>query len=291
MDFALSPEQEMIVTTVRDFVETEIYPHEDLVERSGEVGPPPRRPRAGDQAQGHRHGVLCLQLPRGGRWRRVGATRLHRWWNGSLGAVPWRSRISSGGRRTSSWPARATRRSVIFSLPSAGRRMDALAMTEPQAGSDVRGMACTAVRDGGDSGPSNGTKHLHLGREPCRFRYRLSWQPAWTTRHGARRSASPVSSWIAGIPVSPSATAMPRSATGDTRTASSNSTDCRLPDAQVLGEVDGGFERDEHMALRHTPDGCRQFRGPGAAVLRSRRRGPRRRSASSSASPSRSFRA
>jgi acyl-CoA dehydrogenase len=37
MDFALSAEQEMIVTTVRDFVETEIYPHEDEVERTGEV--------------------------------------------------------------------------------------------------------------------------------------------------------------------------------------------------------------------------------------------------------------
>ena len=37
MDFGLSEEQEMIVQTVRSFVENEIYPHEDLVERSGEV--------------------------------------------------------------------------------------------------------------------------------------------------------------------------------------------------------------------------------------------------------------
>ena len=37
MHFALTDEQEMIVTTVRDFVEKEIYPHEDLVERTGEV--------------------------------------------------------------------------------------------------------------------------------------------------------------------------------------------------------------------------------------------------------------
>ena len=28
--------------------------------------------------------------------------------------------------------------------------MDALAMTEPDAGSDVRGMKCSAYRDGGD---------------------------------------------------------------------------------------------------------------------------------------------
>ncbi|MFT7310189.1 MAG: acyl-CoA dehydrogenase, partial [Paracoccaceae bacterium] len=37
MHFGLTEEQEMIVTTVRRFVETEIYPHEGLVERTGEV--------------------------------------------------------------------------------------------------------------------------------------------------------------------------------------------------------------------------------------------------------------
>jgi hypothetical protein len=39
MDFGLSEEQEMIVETVRGFVETEIYPHENEVERTGIVPP------------------------------------------------------------------------------------------------------------------------------------------------------------------------------------------------------------------------------------------------------------
>ncbi len=39
MQFGLSQEQEMIVSTVRSFVETEIYPHEAEVERTGEVPP------------------------------------------------------------------------------------------------------------------------------------------------------------------------------------------------------------------------------------------------------------
>ena len=39
MHFGLSEEQEMIVSTVRSFVENEIYPHEDEVERTGEVRP------------------------------------------------------------------------------------------------------------------------------------------------------------------------------------------------------------------------------------------------------------
>ena len=37
MDFGLTQEQQMIVETVRTFCETELYPHEDLVERLGEV--------------------------------------------------------------------------------------------------------------------------------------------------------------------------------------------------------------------------------------------------------------
>ena len=39
MNFGLSDEQEMIVSTVRSFVENEIYPYEDAVERTGEVDP------------------------------------------------------------------------------------------------------------------------------------------------------------------------------------------------------------------------------------------------------------
>ena len=37
MHFGLSEEQQMIVDTVRSFVENEIYPYEDEVERTGEV--------------------------------------------------------------------------------------------------------------------------------------------------------------------------------------------------------------------------------------------------------------
>ena len=39
MNFELSDEQQMIVDTVRTFVENELYPHEDVVERTGEVYP------------------------------------------------------------------------------------------------------------------------------------------------------------------------------------------------------------------------------------------------------------
>ena len=39
MQFALSHEQTMIVDTVRAFVENELYPHEELVERTDAIPP------------------------------------------------------------------------------------------------------------------------------------------------------------------------------------------------------------------------------------------------------------
>ena len=37
MNFTLSEEQELLVSTVREFCEKELYPHEEMVERSGTV--------------------------------------------------------------------------------------------------------------------------------------------------------------------------------------------------------------------------------------------------------------
>ncbi len=60
-----------------------------------------------------------------------------------------------------------------YLLPAVrGERMDALAMTEPEAGSDVRGMKCTRGAAGRRLG---GERHqaFHLGRRSRRFLHRL----------------------------------------------------------------------------------------------------------------------
>ena len=41
MDFALTSGQQMVAEAVRDFVERELYPHEERVERSGRAPPEP----------------------------------------------------------------------------------------------------------------------------------------------------------------------------------------------------------------------------------------------------------
>ena len=105
-----------------------------------------------------------------------------------------------------------------------GERMDALAMTEPGAGSDIHGLKCSAVRDGSDWA-LNGRKHFISGAEhaarsqetdhhiPCR-----SGTPDFTIRDGYKSVIHP-----------------------RYKNLILEFDDCRLPDAQVLGEVDGGF--------------------------------------------------
>ncbi len=71
MDFGLSHEQSLIVDTVRNFVETELYPLEAEVERTDEV---PVELGREDPAQGDRAGLLRRQHPGRIRRRRASTT-------------------------------------------------------------------------------------------------------------------------------------------------------------------------------------------------------------------------
>ena len=68
--------------------------------------------------------------------------------------------------------------------------MDALAMTEPDAGSDVRSMKCAAVRDGGDW-VLNGSKHFISGAEHADFVIVFVATGEDDTPKGPKKSGSP----------------------------------------------------------------------------------------------------
>jgi acyl-CoA dehydrogenase len=128
-----------------------------------------------------------------------------------------------------------------YLLPAVrGERMDALAMTEPGAGSDVRGMSCAPcamAATGSSTGPS-----ISSPAPITRISSSSSSPPASMTRRRGRRSGSPVSSWIAGIRASRCADGYQSVSHRGYKNCILEFDDCRLPDAQVLGEVDGGFE-------------------------------------------------
>jgi acyl-CoA dehydrogenase len=155
MNFALSDEQQMIVDTVRTFVEKELYPHEDEVERTGAV---PKE--LGEEiAQKVRDiGFFAANISSefgGGGLNQLEFTLLER----ELGRASMALSVFFG-RPSGILEACDEQQREKYLLPVVrGEKVDALAMTEPDAGSDVRGMKCSAVQDGSDW-IINGTKHF-----------------------------------------------------------------------------------------------------------------------------------
>jgi len=155
MNFELTDEQQMIVDTVRAFVENELYPHEQEVERTGVV----------PKELGHEIAQKCKDIgfyaPNisadvgGGGLNQLEFTLLER----ELGRASMALSVFFG-RPSGILEACTGDQREKYLLPAvSGEKVDALAMTEPGAGSDVRSMSCSAVADG-DDWIINGTKHF-----------------------------------------------------------------------------------------------------------------------------------
>ena len=155
MNFELTDEQQMIVDTVRTFVENEIYPHEEEVERTGVV-PTELGQEIAQKCKdiGFYASNLSTEVG-GGGLNQLDFTLLER----ELGRSSMALNVFFG-RPSGILEACTGEQRERYLLPAAsGEKFDALAMTEPGAGSDVRSMSCTAVADG-DDWIVNGTKHF-----------------------------------------------------------------------------------------------------------------------------------
>ncbi|MEM9048140.1 MAG: acyl-CoA dehydrogenase family protein [Pseudomonadota bacterium] len=236
MHFGLSEEQEMIVATVRRFVETEIYPHEEAVERSGVVPP--------DLAAEIKRKTIELGFYACNFPQEVGGAGLSH-----LDFALVERELGRGsmalthffGRPQNILMACEGDQRARYLLPAIrGERMDALAMTEPEAGSDVRGMRCWARRDGGDW-VLNGTKHFISGADHADFVIVFVATGEDQTAHGPKKRITCflVDRGVKGFEIAPGYSSVSHRGYANMVLRFE---DCRLPDAQVLGEVDGGFE-------------------------------------------------
>ena len=236
MHFGLTDEQEMIVSTVRSFVEKEIYPHEDAVERSGEV---PKEVADEIKRKTIELGFYACNFP-----EEVGGAGL-----GHLDFALVERELGRGsmalnhffGRPQNILMACEGEQRERYLLPAVrGERMDALAMTEPGAGSDVRGMKCSAVRDGGDW-VVNGTKHFISGADHADFIIVFIATGEDMTPKGPKKriTAFLVDRGKPGFTIRDGYKSVSHRGY---KNMVLEFDDCRLPDAQVLGEVDGGFE-------------------------------------------------
>jgi acyl-CoA dehydrogenase len=155
MRFDLTAEQSLIVDTVRGFVEAELYPHEDEVERLDEVPP---ELAAHIRGKALAAGLYAPNMPSdlgGGGLDAVGVTLVER----ELGRAGYALQMLVA-RPSNILLACQGDQVETYLLPAIrGERHDCLAMTEPGAGSDVRSMRTRAERSG-DEYIINGTKHF-----------------------------------------------------------------------------------------------------------------------------------
>ena len=155
-----SHENVLLLTTVKAFMEENFYPHEDEVDRTGEV---PEELGRQIEARAREVGLFACNLP-----EEVGGGGL------SLSAQHLIEReYGKTSHALHSWAARPTEILLAcegdqrerYLLPCVrGEKRELFALTEPEAGSDAMGMRSNAVRDG-DDWILNGSKHFISG--PC----------------------------------------------------------------------------------------------------------------------------
>ena len=236
LHFGLSFEQEMIVDTVRSFVENEIYPHEAEIERSGEV----------PLELGHEIRDKCIEAGY------FAANISEEYGGGGLGHLDFTLLERELGRASNAL-------AVFFGRPSGilqacneeqreeylfpcvkGEKFDALAMTEPGAGSDVRGMQCHAKPDG-DDWIINGSKHCISHADIADFVIVFVATGEEETPRGIKKKITCflVDRGTPGFEIRPGYNSVSHRGY---KNCILNFDKCRVPCRQILGELHGGFD-------------------------------------------------
>jgi acyl-CoA dehydrogenase len=237
MDFALTEEQELIVKTTREFVRNELVPHEQEVEDTGVLRTElyqELKARAIDA------GLYAANMP-----TEVGGGGLDAvsWvlYEKELGYTGYALQYACVARPSNILLACEGEQRERYLLPTVrGERVDCLAMTEPGAGSDVRGMKTSAVQKGGDF-IINGTKHFISHADHADYVILFAASGEEDSGRGRKKliTAFLVDKGIAGFAVRPGYRNV--SHRGYTNSILEFS-DCRIPKSAVLGQLHRGFE-------------------------------------------------
>jgi butyryl-CoA dehydrogenase len=237
MDFALTDEQRMIVETTRAFVEAELLPHEAQIERTGHL---PMDLVAEVQKKAMAAGLYAANMP-----EEVGGAGLDTltWllYERELGRANYALHWTCVARPSNILLAGTPEQRERYLMPCIrGETWDCLAMTEPDAGSDLRGMRATARRVGGDW-VLDGTKHFISHADIAGFTIAFMATGEEDTPRGKRKriTAFFVDKGTPGFTIRPGYRSV--SHRGYTN-AILEFDGCRVPDANVLGEVHKGFD-------------------------------------------------
>lgn len=237
MQFGLTDEQRMIVDTTRAFVETELYPHEALVERTGHL---PLELIREIQKKAMDAGLYAANMPED-----VGGAGLDTlswlFYERELGRANYALHWTCVARPSNILLAGTPEQRERYLMPCIrGETWDCLAMTEPGAGSDLRGMRASARPDG-DDWILNGTKHFISHADLAGFTIAFMATGEEDTPRGPKKriTAFFVDKGTPGFTVRDGYRNV--SHRGYTN-AILEFDECRIPARNVLGEVHRGFE-------------------------------------------------
>ena len=236
MNFGLNDEQNIIVDTIRNFLEKEIYPHEKLVDETGEV---PKELGSDIARKCREIGFFASNMPEevgGGGLSHLEFTLLERELGRGSNAL-----TVFFGRPSGILMACNEEQKEKYLFPAVkGEKFDALAMTEPGAGSDVRGMECSAVKKGGDW-IVNGTKHFISHANIADFVIVFIATGEEQTATGKKRK---ITCFLVdrGTPGFEIANGYKSVSHRGYQNCILRFNDCRLPSSQILGELHKGFD-------------------------------------------------
>ncbi len=236
MDFEISSEQKMITETVKSFVEQELYPYEEEVERDNHISP-----------------ILVEQIKK--RSINLGlyaANMPEEFGGGGLDSLSICLMEKELGRANFGLQYLVARPSNIllackdeqvekYLLPTIkGEKIDCLAMTEPNAGSDIRSMQCRAELDGGHF-IINGSKHFISHADIADYVILFVASGVEDTQKGPKKKITSflIDKGTPGFSVEPGYNSVSHRGYHN---CILNFDNCRVHESQVLGDVDGGFD-------------------------------------------------
>ena len=236
MEFGLTHEQQLVVDTVRTFVEKEFYPLEDEIDRTGLV---PGTLGREIQDKVLELGFYAANIPEefgGGGLDSLTFTLLER----ELGRASMALSVF-WGRPSNILCSGTDEQRERYLLPCVrGEKIDALAMSEPDAGSDIRAMKTFARRDGSDY-VINGTKHFISHADVADFVITFVATGEDVTPQGPKKRITCflVDRGTPGFEIRPGYNSISHRGYHNSILTFD---DCRVPISQVLGEEGGGFD-------------------------------------------------
>ncbi|KVH29862.1 acyl-CoA dehydrogenase [Burkholderia cepacia] len=236
MDFSLTHEQEMLVSSLRQFVEKELQPHEFAVDRADDVSP--------ELADSIRRKALELGFYAFNMPESAGGPGLDYLTQAlverELGRTSWALHVFVARPSKILMACKGDQIERYLKPTVRGERVDCFALTEPGAGSDAMGIRTRAVRDGDDY-VINGSKHFisHADTADFVILFAVTGEEEVRGQKRKRVTCFLIDKDTPGMTVrrGPHCTSL-----RGYHQSEIFLTDCRVSTAQILGEEHRGFE-------------------------------------------------